>query len=107
MGISNAKLIEHQARVFADFPTESITISGTAYNCLVLEFETGNEWMEGGRLNSLAGRVAIERSAITGSVPVEGTAVTFRSATYRIADVDQSDAGDSVKLALTHETLGA
>lgn len=106
MALTNAQLKADQAQVFSDFPTETITISGSSYNCLVLNYRTGVEWQSdgGGYLDNVEASVAIERSAINDSIPEQGTLATFRDISMRIGRVDYDDAAASVVLELTKPT---
>lgn len=102
--LSNAEMLADQAAVFSDFPTETITIGATSYNCLVLDHRDDSEWTDGGKLASIQAMVAIERSAIDGAIPSTGDTCTFREETLRIGAVDSDDKAASVTLALTYPT---
>ena len=105
MALTNAQLLADQKRVFSDFPTEDVVISGNTYNGLVMDQRRGSDFGEGGEVPIYNLRIAIERSAIDGSIPTRGTTATYASGTYRIADVEQDDANASVVLTLENLTL--
>lgn len=100
MGFTIAQLLGHQAKVFSQFPTETVTISGTDYDALVLNRTEGNDYGIGGKSDTAVIRMAIERSTISGAIPTQGTQATFDSATYRIAEVEEDDAASSVYITL-------
>lgn len=91
--------------VFSDFPTETITVGGVDYSCLVMEQRKGNEFGDGGLVSSINLRVAIERSVIDASIPAQGDLATFSGQSVRIAQVEQDDANSSVYLTLENLTL--
>jgi len=105
MAFTNAQLLADQARVFSDFPTEAVTISGNNYNGLIMDQRHGSEFTEGGEVPVRHIRVAIERSAIDASIPSRGTQATYDGGSYRIADVQQDDENGSVILTLENITL--
>jgi hypothetical protein len=105
MALTNAKMLAHQARVFNDSPTETITIAGTNYAGLVMDWNEGNDWEEGGQVKQKTIQMAIERSTIDGAVPAEGTLATLRATSYRIGRVDEDDKASSIVLTLTHTLL--
>lgn len=98
-------MLRDQAVVFVDFPTEPITISGTTYQCLVMDRADGNAYGEGGLVNELTLRVAIERGAINSSIPTQGTTATFASGSWRIGAVERDDDAASIVLTLENPTL--
>lgn len=103
--LTHAQILADQSQVFDDFPTETITISGANYNCLVLDYKDGNEWQDaGGYMDEVDVKVSIERSAIDASIPTQGTLATFRGASVRIAEVESDDKAASVMLTLTKPT---
>ena len=102
---THAEILADQALPFADFPTETITISGTDYQALVSDHRQGLDWQDaGGYMNTLDIQVAIERSTIDASIPTQGTLVTFRAASFRVAEVDSGDKAASVLITLTKPT---
>jgi len=104
MALTTAQLLSDQALAYTDFPTETITIDGVDYQCLLLENRQGSQWDIGGEVPQKSLQVSIERSGIS-TMPTEGLAVTFRSTSYRVGEVDQSDASSSVIIEIRHPTL--
>ena len=103
--LSEAEMLADQAAVFSDFPTETITIGGTDYACLVLDYKSGNDWAEaGGFISDVESMVAIERSSISASLPTQGDSCTFRNTALRVGKVDIDDDAASVVLALMKPT---
>ena len=92
-------MLADQARVFQDFPTETITINSVSYPALVLQWGEGSAIELGGYETTLQGTVAIERSLLS-AAPAEGTLATFRGASYRIGTTDSSDDAASWTLHL-------
>lgn len=99
------KMLADQARVFADFPTETITIGGTDYQCLVMDQAKGNDYGEGGLVSDVRFRVAIERSKMDSAIPIRGILATFNSTSFRIGEVEQDDTAASVILNLENPTI--
>jgi hypothetical protein len=106
MALTNEQLLADQARVFADFPTESIAIAGITYECLVLNQAKGNDFGDGGRVDSVNLRVAIKRQDMPdATIPEQGTPATYAGLTLRIGAVEQDDANSSIYLTLENPTL--
>lgn len=81
-----AQLLADQAFLFGDFPTEEITIGGTAYPCLCPRSENANEWETGGLDNQARCTVLINRNALA-TAPEQGGIAYFRGTGWRIGVV--------------------
>lgn len=94
-----SQLLADQAVVFTDFPLEALDIEGTAYQALVLQWREGNSQEFGGEFSNIVCKLAIERSTVA-TMPTQGQTATFRGNSYRVGEVDSSDAGASVTIDL-------
>ena len=83
----------------------SITISGTTYSCHAFTVFNGTDLELGGLTNTDFIRVVIDRADIS-TIPTEGTAVTFRSTSYRISTVQRDQPGAPLILDLMEEAGG-
>ena len=91
--------------VLDDVPVENITISGTTYSCHAFTVFNGTDLELGGLTNTDFIRVVIDRADIS-TIPTEGTAVTFRSTSYRISTVQRDQPGAPLILDLMEEAGG-
>lgn len=96
MPITTEQLLADQAFWFADFPTESLTISeGGTYNVIVVRAEDRNNWELGGLKDEPRVSVIFNRNSapLPADIP-PGTQVSLRSKSWRVVSV-RHDFGQS------------
>jgi hypothetical protein len=101
-----AQLAADELLPFSDFPTETIHIGIGNYQCLVAQFERGNNLEVGGLALDYDLSVMIERASLH-NVKVEacineGNRVVFRNELFSVARVKQDDAQSYVTVFLRH-----
>ena len=104
MALSSEQLLNDQAIVFSDFPTEAVTISGTTYNALNMGYTKGSVFDEGGKIPVVSLRLAINRKDLA-VIPSRGEVATYSSQSFRIGEVQQDDDNSSVIITLENPTL--
>lgn len=95
-------LSDAQESIFADFPTEDITIGIITIPCLVPDDTESNQWIDGGLDNKPRASVVIERSSTF--IPKQGERASYRGQQWRIMTVKRDHSNSPIRIDLEKDT---
>lgn len=91
-----------QARLWKDFPAETITVGNQTVPCLVPDDQEQNDWIAGGTENQPRASVIVERSSLF--VAKEGDEASYREQQWRIAGVKRDFKDSPLRIDLIKST---
>ena len=91
-----------QARLWTDFPAETITVGSQTVRCLVPDDQEASDWISGGQENQPRASVICDRSTVF--VAKEGDTASYREQAWRVAGVKRDHANSPLRIDLIKVT---